>query len=76
MVLQEMNIKLACPEEAFQASSSEDFLAAMERHPYGLRPPSLTDGVRYLCSEDPGYTTAMSYLHYASELNLFTITTG
>lgn len=76
MVLQEMNINLACPEEAFQATSPEDFLAAMERHPSGLRPPLLTDCVRYLCSEDPDDTTTMDYLRHASELNLFTIATG
>ena len=75
MVLQEMTINLTCPEDMFQASTPEEFLAALKSHPPRLTPPLLTDCVRNLCAESPNPDIIAS-LHSESALNLFTIATG
>ncbi|QQK41724.1 putative transcription factor with C2H2 and Zn(2)-Cys(6) DNA binding [Penicillium digitatum] len=75
MVLQEMQIDLTSPESWFQASSSADFLTAVQSNP-GLpeKNLSLVDSVRRLCNETP--TQSTNFLDGASELNLFTIATA
>ncbi|KAH8805259.1 putative transcription factor with C2H2 and Zn(2)-Cys(6) DNA binding domain [Xylogone sp. PMI_703] len=76
MVLQEMTVQLACPEELFRASSAADFALASGSYPQITEPiPLLADCIRQLCSDDPS-DIVISQLKSTSVLNLFIIATG
>ncbi|KAL4895983.1 fungal-specific transcription factor domain-containing protein [Aspergillus ambiguus] len=76
MVLQEMTIDIPCPEEWFQASSSEEFISLFRSYPGMTQSPTLlSDCVRQLCTDAPD-TDIVAYLSNASKLGLFTIATG